>query len=172
MNFITRIALILTILAASAVAARADLVTDWNGVVYDMLQAGNVEGAPAARILAIVHVSMADAINTAQNRYTRYAYQGKLQPGASPEAAVASAAHHALVSLFPAHRTKIEEVYAANIRAIADRQGKDAGAALGAEAAAAVIADRADDKTSVPDAYRPVTAAGVWIPTTPPLTAQ
>jgi PAP2 superfamily len=172
MNFITRIALILTILAASSVAARADLITEWNAVVYDMMQAGNVEGAPAARILAIVHVSMADAINTAQNRYTRYAYQGKLQPGASPEAAVASAAHHALVSLFPAHRAKIEEVYAANIRAIADRQGKDAGAALGAEAAAAVIADRADDKTSVSDTYRPVTAAGVWIPTTPPLTAQ
>jgi hypothetical protein len=38
--------------------------------------------------------------------------------------------------------------------------------------AAAVIANRADDKTTVPDIYRPVTTAGVWIPTTPPITAQ
>jgi hypothetical protein len=172
MNFVTRIVLILTILIVSSVTVRADLITEWNAVVFDILRAGNVEGAPAARILAIVHVSMTDAVNTAQNRYTRYAYQGKLQPGASPEAAVASAARSALVSLFPAQRTRIEEVYAANMRAIADGPGKDAGAALGVEAAAAVIADRADDKTTVPDTYRPVTTAGVWIPTTPPLTAQ
>ena len=102
MNLVTRIALILSVLTASSVAVRADLITDWNAVVFDIMRAGNVEGAPAARILAIVHVSMADAVNTAQNRYTRYAYQGKLQPGASPDAAVASAARNALVSLFPA----------------------------------------------------------------------
>ena len=172
MNFITRFAVILTILIASSVAARADLITDWNTVVYDIMRAGNVEGAPAARILAIMHVSMADAVNTAQNRYTRYAYHGKLQPKASPEAAVASAAHNALVTLFPAQRSRLEEVYAAHMQAISDGPGKDAGATLGKEAAAAVIADRADDKTNVPDNYRPVTTAGVWIPTTPPLTAQ
>ena len=66
MNFVTRIALILSILIVSSVAVRADLITDWNAVVFDTLRAGNVEGAPAARILAIVHVSMADAVNTAQ----------------------------------------------------------------------------------------------------------
>jgi hypothetical protein len=172
MSFTKRIALIPALLIASSVAVRADLITDWNAVVFDIMRASNVEGAPAARMLAIVHVSMADAVNTVQNRYTRYAYHGKLQPGASPEGAVASAARNALVSLFPAQRIRIEEVYAPHMRAIGDGPGKDAGTTIGAEAAAAVIADRADDKTSVPDIYRPVTTAGVWIPTTPPLTAQ
>jgi hypothetical protein len=148
------------------------LITDWNAVAFDIMRAGNVDGAPAARTLAILHVSMADAVNTTQSRYTRYAYRGKLQPEASPDSAAASAARAALVTLFPAQRATIEEVYAAKMRAITDGPGKDAGATIGAEAAAAVIADRADDKASVPDTYRPVTTAGAWIPTTPPLTAQ
>jgi hypothetical protein len=63
MNFVTRIVLILTILIVSSVTVRADLITEWNAVVFDILRAGNVEGAPAARILAIVHVSMADAVS-------------------------------------------------------------------------------------------------------------
>jgi hypothetical protein len=35
-----------------------------------------------------------------------------------------------------------------------------------------VLADRANDNSSVPDVYRPLTSPGVWVPTTPPLTAQ
>ena len=80
-------------------------------------------GAPAARTLAIVHVSMADAVNTVQNRYTRYAYRGTLQLAASPEAAAASAARSALVTLFPAQRTRIEEAYAATTRIFAKGPG-------------------------------------------------
>lgn len=44
--------------------------------------------------------------------------------------------------------------------------------ALGAEAAAAVLAERVDDQTSVPDTYRPLTTPGTWIPTTAPATEQ
>jgi hypothetical protein len=132
----------------------------------------NVDGAPAARALAMMHVSQADAVNTIQNRHTRYAYQGKLQPDASSETAAASAARNALLTIFPAQRARIEEVYAANTRALADGPKKTAGETIGAEAAAAVIANRADDKTTVADTYRPLTTAGVWIPTTPPITAQ
>ena len=131
----------------------------------------NVDGAPAARALAIMHVSQADAVNIIQNRHTRYVYQGKLQPDALSEAAAASAARNALLALFPAQRARIEEVYSANLRA-SGWPKKMAGESIGAEAATAVIANRADDKTTVPDTYRPVTTAGIWIPTTPPTTAQ
>jgi hypothetical protein len=44
--------------------------------------------------------------------------------------------------------------------------------AVGEQAAAAIHADRASDATNVPDTYRPVTAPGVWIPTTPPLFSE
>ena len=35
-----------------------------------------------------------------------------------------------------------------------------------------MIADRANDNTSVPDTYRPLTTPGVWVPTTPPITRE
>jgi hypothetical protein len=160
------------VVAAAAAGASADVVTDWNATAFDVMRAANVTGAPSARTLSIMHVSMADAINTVQNRYTRYAYKGKVLSGASPEAAAASAARSALLALYPAQQKMIEDAYALSMSAIADTPAKQAGIALGAEAAAAVVAERADDNTSVPDTYRPLTTAGVWIPTAPPATAQ
>ncbi|HEX2501984.1 MAG TPA: vanadium-dependent haloperoxidase, partial [Methylomirabilota bacterium] len=35
-----------------------------------------------------------------------------------------------------------------------------------------IQADRTNDATNVPDTYRPITAPGVWIPTTPPLFSE
>jgi PAP2 superfamily len=158
--------------AAGAAGASADVVTDWNATAFDVMRASSVTGAPSARTLAIMHVSMADAVNTVQNRYTRYAYKGKVLSGASPEAAAASAARGALLALYPAQQKMIDDAFAASVRSIADSPAKQAGVALGAEAAAAVVAERADDNTSVPDTYRPLTTPGVWVPTTPPITAQ
>jgi hypothetical protein len=158
--------------AAAAAGASADVVTDWNATAFDVMRTANVTGAPLARTLAIMHVSMADAVNTVQNRYVRYADKGRLLSGASPEAAAASAARSALLALYPAQQRTIDDAYAASMRAIDDTPAKQAGIALGAESAAAVVAERADDNTSVPDTYRPVTSPGVWIPTTPPLTAE
>jgi hypothetical protein len=165
-------ALLAVLLAAAASGAQGDVVTDWNAATYAVMRAVQVDGAPGARALAIVHVSMADAVNTVQNRYTRYAYRGPLQPSASAEVAAASAARTALVALWPAQKARIEETYAAARRAIPDGPAADAGEAIGKEAAEAVLADRANDNSSVPDTYRPLTSPGVWVPTTPPLTAQ
>ena len=156
----------------AAAPAHADVVTDWNVASLDVMNAANVAGAPAARALAITHVAMADAINTVQNRYARYAYKGALQPSASAEAAASSAARSALLAMFAAQRERIEAAHAAAMAGVPSGPAKDAGIKVGEEAAAAVLADRANDDSSVPDTYRPITAPGVWVPTTPPLTAQ
>ncbi|HEV7914686.1 MAG TPA: vanadium-dependent haloperoxidase [Albitalea sp.] len=160
------------LIAAAAGPAQADVVSDWNAASFEVMNAANVTGAPGARALAIMHVAMADAVNAVQNRYTRYAYKGALQPSASAEVAAASAARSALLALFPAQRTRIDAAYAATTAGVADGPAKDAGVKVGEEASAAVLADRAGDDSSVPDSYRPVTAPGNWVPTTPPLTAQ
>ncbi|HEX2012864.1 MAG TPA: vanadium-dependent haloperoxidase, partial [Roseateles sp.] len=139
---------------------------------FDVMSAANTGGAPGARALAIMHVAMADAVNTVQPRYTRYAYKGALQPEASAAVAASSAARSALLALFPAQRAKIDAAYATITAGTPDGPAKDAGIKLGEEAAAAVLADRANDDSSAPDTYRPITAPGSWIPTTPPLTAQ
>ena len=164
--------LLACLFALSAVLARADVITDWNVASYQVMRAAQIDGAPGARALAIVHVAMADAVNTVQNRHTRYAYRGALQPSASAEVAAASAARTALLALVPAQKPRIDEAFIATTRAIADGPAKAAGEAVGQAAAAAVLADRANDNTTLPDTYRPLTAPGVWVPTTPPITAH
>ena len=160
------------VLALAAFAARADVITDWNTATWQVMRAAQMDGAPGMRTLAMVHVAMADAVNTVQNRYTRYAYKGPIQPSASAEAAAASAARAVLTTVLPAQRQRIDDAYAATTRSIADGPAKTAGEAIGKEAAEAALADRANDNTSVPDTYRPLTAPGVWVPTAPPITAQ
>ena len=164
--------LIAFLLALAAFAARADVVTDWNVAAWQVLRATSSDGAPAMRTLALVHVAMADAINTVENRHTRYAYKGALQPSASAEVAAAAAARTVLLAVVPAQKARIDEAFAASTRGVADGPPKAAGEALGKDAGEAALAERASDNTTLPDTYRPMTAPGVWVPTTPPITAQ
>ena len=164
--------LIAFVLALAAMAARADVVTDWNIATWQVMRAAQMDGAPGMRTLALVHVAMADAINTVQNRHTRYAYKGALQPSASAEAAAASAARTVLTTVIPAQKARIDDAFAATTRSIADGPAKTAGEAIGKESAEAALADRANDNTTVPDTSRPLTSPGVWVPTAPPITAQ
>ncbi len=58
-------------LAATTTPAMADAVMDWNQTSMDVLKAANVLGLPWTRSMAMVHVAIADAVNTIQDRYTR-----------------------------------------------------------------------------------------------------
>jgi hypothetical protein len=122
--------------------------------------------------MAMVHVAMSDAINSVQPRYARYVATVPMVAGALPEAAAAAAARQILLQQVPNQQAKIEEAYAASLKAIPDGRAKSDGIALGEQVAAAVQADRANDGTNVADDYRPIATPGIWIPTTPPLFAQ
>jgi hypothetical protein len=159
-------------LALASATARADVVGDWNVVAFDTFKAANIAGNPQVRALAIMHVAMSDAVNTVQNRYTRHALKVALDPSASADAAAIAAARGVLVAIAPTQKAKVDAAYAAALGRLPDGAAKSAGIAIGEQAAAAVIADRADDATNVPDTYRPVTTPGAWIPTTPPLFAE
>jgi hypothetical protein len=158
--------------ALAPAAARADVVTDWNLIAFDTLKAANIAGNPQVRALAIMHVAMSDAVNTVQNRYARHALKIAIDPAASADAAAVAAARGVLVMIAPTQKARVDAAYATALGPLPDGAAKVAGIAIGEQAAAAVIADRADDATNVPDTYRPVTAPGVWIPTTPPLFAE
>jgi hypothetical protein len=151
--------------------ARADVVTDWN-VTANALVANDVGNNPKFRTLAMVHVAMSDAINTVQNRYTRVVATLPAAPGASAEAAAATAARQILTQVYPEQKEKIEEAYQASLKAIPDGPARTEGIKLGMEVAEAVQADRANDGTNTPDTYRPHTTPGAYVPTTPPLWEQ
>jgi hypothetical protein len=115
---------------------------------------------------------MSDAINTVQNRYTRVVATLPAAPGASAEAAAATAARQILIHVYPAQKAKIEEAYAASLKAVTDGPAKREGTELGMKVADAVQADRASDGTKTPDTYRPLAAPGAYVPTTTPLWEQ
>jgi hypothetical protein len=120
----------------------------------------------------MVHVAMSDAINTVQNHYTRVVATLPAAPGASAEAAAATAARQILTQIYPDQKAKIEEAYAASLQAIPDGAAKSDGITLGMEVADAVQAHCANDGTNAPDTYRPHTTPGVYVPTTPPVWEQ
>jgi hypothetical protein len=152
--------------------ARADVVTDWNVTANVVMTAENVGNNPRLRNLAMMHVAMSDAINTVQNHYTRVVATIPTVPGVSAEAAAASAARQLLAELYPAQKAKIEEAYAASLKAIPDGSAKSEGIALGIQVAGIVQAECAKDGTDASDTYRPHASPGAYVPTQPPLFEQ
>ena len=159
-------------LISGAPVARADVITDWNRTAMDVMKAVNVAGNPWTRSMALVNVSMSDAVNSVQNRYSRYTTELPIDPNASAEAAAAGAAREILMRQYPGQKAKIDAAFAETMKAIPDSPKRAAGIALGEKVAAAVFAERQSDATNVPDTYRPLTTPGVWVPTTPPLFPQ
>jgi hypothetical protein len=163
---------VIGLMIALASPARADVITDWNQAAVAAMKAANIGGNPWTRNMAMLHVAMSDAINSVQGRYTSHVSPGQTKPDASAEVAAAAAARQIMLQQVPGQKALIDQTYAETTKAIPDGAAKSEGVAIGERCAAAVLADRASDGTSVPDTYRPLTTPGVWIPTTPPLFAE
>lgn len=153
-------ALAAAILAGAAQDARADAVTDWNTTAGDVIVQAKIGTPPAVRIMAIVQTAVHEAVSAAQLQ----------QPGegaaVASEAAVAAASRAALAKLLPQQAAAIETAYQKAITKLGDSAGKTAGIAAGEQAAARVLAWRADDGAAGADAYRPHTTPGAYVPTT------
>src|SRR5882724_10824237 len=88
----------------SANTVRADVIADWNNTAMDVMKAVNVAGNPWTRSMALVNVSMSDAVNSVQNRYSRYVPELPTDPNASAEAAAAAAAREILMRQYPGQK--------------------------------------------------------------------
>ena len=165
-----RLMLVLTALAAAPMPTAAqslDTVVQWNRV---MLEAVVTPGANPATVfvhrpMAIVSVAMFDAANSFDRTYRPYAVMVTPAPGASRDVAVAQAAHDTLVALLPSLRSTFDAALAASLSGVPEDAARD-GARVGAEAAAAILALRADDGwTQTPPALVLPSLPGYWRPT-------
>jgi hypothetical protein len=118
--------------------------------------------------MAIVQVSVFEAVNAITRRYPASPSKVTAPPGASVEATVAAATRTALQKLMPAQQAAIDADYRAALTPLADGKAKTDGIAVGEQAAAAVVASCADDGAVAPDTYRPHATPGVWVPTVRP----
>lgn len=138
-------------LIASPATAQDDIVLKWNEIAARTATATNPFNQ--ARILAIVQLSVFEAVNTITGDYTPYLEPPLEAPaGASLEAAVVIAAHRTLTTYFPAPATValLNAARDSDLAAIADGQAKTDGMALGMAAANAMIARRANDGSATP----------------------
>jgi hypothetical protein len=162
-------------LAAAALfnpPARADAVTDWNLKANDWLVQAKLPTPPALRVMAITQAAAFEAANAVTKRYPATASTLSAAPGASVEAAVAAANQATLAQLLPSQQAAINVAYQAALAGIPDGAAKAEGIAVGQKAAAAVLAQRSDDGAAAQESYRPVTAAGVYLPTVIPAIPQ
>jgi hypothetical protein len=168
----SRLAALLTLVVlAWPSVAHADAVTDWNAIASDsiVVRAGQPP-ATSALGFAMVHGAVYDAVNAIdQVRHRPYLVAPAANPWDSKEAATATAAFRVLVGLFPTQLQVLQPIYDAYVAPLPDvpAGSKAAGIAVGAAAADAMLAARANDGRGgpAPDLY-PV-GPGVWRPTPP-----
>jgi hypothetical protein len=162
--FSAGIGLLTAAMLAVVPLAHADVVTDANAKAADV--ASTMPGTPpAVRAMAIVQVSVYEAVNALSGRYPLLRCKITAPPGASAEAAVAAATRTALLKLVPAQQAAIEANYQAALKPLPDGRAKTDGIAVGEQAAAAILASCAEDGAMAPNTYRPHTSPGVYVPT-------
>ena len=147
--------------------AHADVVTDWNIAALDAIRTGRTPPPIASRSLAILHVSIYDAVNGIARTHEPYLVQSGAPTSASREVAASAAAHKALVNLFPAAASSFDALHAAILAGIPNGPQKTAGIVWGEFVANQILAARANDGS---DAIVPPpggSGPGVWVPTPP-----
>jgi len=137
-----------------------NVVVDWNenagqAVVAACFLGGY--GPQESRMYAMMHLAVHDALNAITPRSTPYAAHLSAPHGTSVAAATAAASHDVLVTTLQSFDfflpgqciadgvQSVEDDYAAALADIPSGSAKTNGIALGSEAAAAVLALRADD---------------------------
>ena len=147
--------------------ADADVVTDWNNAALDAIRAERTAPPIASRSLAILNVSIYDAVNGIARTHEPYLVQSAVAASASRKAAASAAAHEALVNLFPASGSSFDALHAAILAGIPNGPQKTAGITWGEFVANQILAARANDGH---DAIVPPpggSGPGVWVPTPP-----
>ena len=141
--------------------AQANVITDWDTAAIAI-----AAPAPAGqREMAILHAAMFDAVNSIERRYRPYLVDLAAAKTASAEAAATAAAAGVLTGLHPEAVAQIKSAMASSLAAVPDGTAKTDGLAVGEAVAAKILAARADDGANTPDAYRPKTKPGVYVPT-------
>jgi hypothetical protein len=162
--------ILVALLACSPIAARADVVLDWNAIAVSTLVSQVQSPFAHARFMAIVQLAVFEAVNAITGDYQPYLGTVAASAGASADAAAAAAAYTVLKNYFPM-APNLDSAYAASLAVIRDGSAKSGGIATGQAAAAQMIALRLGDGSSPPQFDTPRSIdPGVWqlTPSCPP----
>ena len=162
----------LLILAVAPLAV-ANEVVQWNETTMKLIEANGQIAVVSTRTLAMVHGAIHDALNAIDRKYDAYYFEGPADSSASPDAAVAAAAHTVLVGLVNSFGTPAqkgaalalaEQAYATSMARVPAGPARNQGVAVGRAAGAAMLALRKDDGASRDVPYTPGMGPGKWRP--------
>jgi hypothetical protein len=159
--------LLLCSFALAPLAARADVVTDWNMTAIRAAQAAGQPNPMFARNMAMVHAAIYDAVNAVERQHTAYAVDITAEPGASLEAAAAAAAYGVLTKLYWTQTPAFDVALEGSLAAISAGAARAAGMAVGKEVAEKLMALRKDDRSNATITYTPKSDPGVYQLTPP-----
>jgi hypothetical protein len=149
-------------LLVGTLAARADVVLDWNAIAVNTAVANQQNPIAQARYAAIVQLAVFEAVNSITHKYQPYLGTITAPADASPDAAAVEAAYQVLIAYFGASQT-LNTDYLNSLSLIPDGPAKTDGIATGDAAAAAMIALRANDGSSPAQFFTPGTPVpGQW----------
>jgi hypothetical protein len=163
-------ALVAVAMVGAVSPAFANVITDWDekAVAVVVPSLSGTSPYPPQRMIGMVHAAMFDAVNSIERRYRPYLAQLPADPATSKEAAAAAAAAAVMATIDAKTAGEMKAALAAYLSAIPDGAAKSDGVKLGEAIAAKVLEARANDGSDAPDAYRPRTTAGAYVPTAIP----
>jgi PAP2 superfamily protein len=165
-----RVLPITIILAGLSGPVSADVIADWNEKAVAFVTKHRMLPPQAERVVASVHVAMFDAVNSIERRYRPYRLAVTTAKDTSKETAAAVAAGMVLAGLHPKDAEELNSLMGTYLATIPPGAAKSEGIKVGQEIAAKIVAERKVDGADAPDAYRPKTRPGVYVPT--PITAS
>ena len=181
LTLFARAALLVALLAACGHNEQDDIILDptnnhavsyWHDVGAATVNASAAvattpeEQRPSfATDLATMHLAIYDAVSAIDGHYKPFLQGTSMStaPGASMDAAVSAASYGVLRALFPNRTAQYQAAYDSYVATIPAGEAKTRGLALGAEVAAAIVANRSNDGRAIALApYVPGTAPGAF----------
>ena len=150
--------------------ARADAVIEWNVIAL------NATAIPPnsilqSRVLAIVHGAVHDAVRAVNPAGAAYAVDTTAPAGTSVDAAVAGAAHRALVLLTPPQLPMLDAALNAALSKIPAGQGRTDGLRIGSQIGEKLVALRSSDRSDAKASFSAVPGVGRYQLTPPQMAA-
>jgi hypothetical protein len=141
--------------------SHANVIADWDAKAVALAS----PGAAGEREMAILHLAMFDAVNVIERRYRPYLLQITAPDWLSEDAVAATAAVTVLAALHPEKAADVKTALASYLAAIPEGSTKADSMKFGELAAEEILRARTNDGANAPDAYRPKTKPGVYVPT-------
>ena len=135
-------------LTSETLSQSTNQVLQWNRTLLTIVRTKGAQPATLhpTRSFAMMHAAIYDAVNAIDGTHEPYLlHMTTTSPTASQDAAAAQAAHDVLVSLYPIFLTALDSQLQQALTQIPDGADKDDGVTIGKNAAAGVLAARAND---------------------------